>query len=331
MDTLMALEAKQAPFVIQEQLKENDFAARKIGNKLAHFAPHMIMIIGRGSSDHAGRFAKYLLEVEIGLPTFNAAPSVASVYNKKLKLNQAFVIVISRSGRSPDILAQTKMAKEAGAYVIALVNDLKSPLAEMVDDVLALHAGVEKSVTPTKSYLATLSALLQLSAYWNKNQGLISALKTLPEDLSEVIDAPQQLTPQDLANTRNLVVLGRGLGFAIAKEIALKFKLVCSIHAEAFSSAEFLHGAVALVAQNITVVECLIKDESEQVHCNQIAEVESRGANILGLHQVKDDVHPRIAPLLVLLRFYLDVEILALAKGFNPDEPLGLVKVTETV
>ncbi|WNC69782.1 SIS domain-containing protein [Thalassotalea nanhaiensis] len=331
MTTLMEQEAKQTPLVIAEQIKLNAAVAEKIGNKLSNFDPKMVMIIGRGSSDHAGVFGKYLIEIEVGIPTFAAAPSVASVYGKTLKLDNAFVIVISQSGRSPDILSQAQMAKDAGAYVVALVNDETSPLAELVDDVLPLRAGPENSVAATKSYLATLSGLLQLTAYWSKNNDLISALDSLPEALSKAIDAPAQLTIDGLADTRNLVVLGRGLGYAVSKEIALKLKEVCSIHAEAFSSAEFLHGPVTLVAQKLTIVDCHVNDESDKSHKEQISEVKSRGADLIHLQQIVNDVHPRLAPLLVLQRFYLDVEQVALAKGFNPDEPQGLKKVTRTL
>jgi len=116
------------------------------------------MIIGRGSSDHAGVFGKYLIEIEANIPVSSAAPSVASVYNKQLKLDNSLVIVISQSGRSPDIIAQAQMAKDAGAYCVALVNDEDSPLKEIVDEMMPLKAGEEKSVAATKSYLATLSA-----------------------------------------------------------------------------------------------------------------------------------------------------------------------------
>lgn len=331
MSTLMEKEARQAPQVIAEQLKLNADIAAKIGDKLNEFDPKMVMIIGRGSSDHAGVFGKYLFEIEVGVPTFAAAPSVASVYGKTLKLDKALAIVISQSGRSPDILSQAQMAKDAGAYTIALVNDETSPLAELVDDVLPLKAGPENSVAATKSYLATLSALLQLAANWGKNEELINALQTLPAGLQKAIDSDVQLSAQSLADTRNLVVLGRGLGFAVSKEIALKLKEVCSIHAEAFSSAEFLHGPVTLVAQQLTIIDCHVNDESASAHNEQVVEVTSRGADMIHLEQVVSDIHPRLAPLLVLQRFYLDVEKVAVAKGFNPDEPQGLKKVTRTL
>ena len=329
--TLMEQEAKQTPQVIEQQLVKNQAIAKSIAEKLNALEPTNVMIIGRGSSDHAGVFGKYLIEIEAGIPVSSAAPSVSSVYNKQLKLNKSFVIVISQSGRSPDILAQAQMAKDAGAYCVALVNDESSPLGEIVDDVMPLSAGAEISVAATKSYLATLSALLQLTAYWTNNQTLIGALDTLPNALQNMIDSSPQLTPESIENVKNLVVLGRGLGFAVSKEMALKLKEVASIHAESFSSAEFLHGPVTLVEQGLAIVNCQVNDESLLSHQEQITEVKHRGADIVDIKQLDDKVHPRIAPLVVLQRFYLDVASVAVYRGFNPDEPKGLKKVTRTL
>lgn len=330
-ETLMQREARQTPQRIAEQLQLNCDICDTLGAKLRQLSPKLVMIVGRGSSDHAGVFAKYLIEIEAGVPVMAAAPSVASIYGKTLQLQQALVVVISQSGRSPDILAQAQMAKEAGAYVVALVNDAESPLAKMVDTVVPLHAGPEESVAATKSYLATLSALLQIVARWTDNEKLNLALNQLPSYLQAVIDSPVQLTSGDLDGVRNLVVLGRGLGYAVTKEIALKLKEVCSIHAESFSSAEFLHGPVTLVEQSLTILDVTVEDESEQAHCEQINEVKSRGADLIHLKQHCDEVHPRLAPLLVLQRFYLDVAQVALDRGFNPDQPAGLKKVTRTL
>ncbi len=329
--TIMEQEAKQAPSVIENQFISNQTRVQEVGAKLRQFDPKMVMIIGRGSSDHAGVFGKYLIEIEAGVPTFAAAPSVASVYGKNLKLKQALVIVISQSGRSPDIIAQAKMAKASGAYCIALVNDESSPLKDIVDDLIPLKAGAEISVAATKSYLSTLSALLQLTAYWTENNELIAALDTLPAALNDIIGAEPQLTSQSIEGVKNLVVLGRGLGYAITKEMALKLKEVSSIHAEAFSSAEFLHGPVTLVEQGLAILDCSVLDESATSHQAQIEEMRTRGADLVHMAQTDPNIHPRLAPLVVLQRFYLDVAEVAVSRGFNPDEPKGLKKVTKTV
>ncbi|WP_226643207.1 glucosamine-6-phosphate deaminase NagB-II [Microbulbifer variabilis] len=329
--TIMEAEAREAPARIAEQLQSNAKVMEQLGERLRAHAPRFVMIVGRGSSDHAGVFAKYLIEIETGTPTFAAAPSVSSVYGRQLKLEGALVLVISQSGRSPDILAQAKMAKECGAYTVALVNDEQAPIKDVVDLLIPLKAGPEKAVAATKSYLATLSAILQLVACWSGDRVLREALEKLPETLQKAVSAEIQLRPEDLASVQNLVVLGRGPGYAITRELALKLKEVCNIHAESFSSAEFLHGPVTLVEDKLTVVNVPIEDESFKAHSEQIDDIVHRGASLINLHVPSKGVHPRIAPLALLQRFYIDVAHVAVNRGINPDEPAGLKKVTQTV
>jgi glucosamine--fructose-6-phosphate aminotransferase (isomerizing) len=133
-----------------------------------------------------------------------------------------------------------------------------------------------------------------------------------------------------LNKVEHLVVLGRGLGYAIAREIALKLKEVCGIHAEAFSSAEFLHGPVTLVKNQFAIVELTVEDESLTVHRAQIADVTARGATVVSLHHNGITAAARVLPLAILQRFYLDVEVVARSRGINPDAPPGLNKVTKT-
>jgi len=327
----MAQEAAEAPSRIEQQLTSNAPAITRVVELIRQRQPRYVYMVGRGSSDHAGVFAKYLIEIEVGLPVAAAAPSIASVYGKQLDLTGALVLVISQSGRSPDILAQVAMAKAAGALVVALVNDTSSPLAEQADEVLPLNVGAEKAVAATKSYLATLSALLQLVAAWSGRDELLQAVHSLPQKMEQAKALPAQLTAEALAGVKHCVVLGRGPGYAISREIALKLKEVCGIHAEAFSSAEFLHGPVTLVKDQFAIIDVSIDDEANAAHQAQIAEVRSRGASIVHLHHQPLSGNPRILPLLLLQRFYLDVEAVARARGVNPDAPPGLNKVTKTV
>ncbi|AMX04057.1 glutamine--fructose-6-phosphate aminotransferase [Microbulbifer thermotolerans] len=329
--TVMESEAREAPMRVAEQLQSNAAIMARLGERLRREPPRFVMIVGRGSSDHAGVFAKYLIEIETGTPTFAAAPSVSSVYGRKLKLEGALVLVISQSGRSPDILAQARMAKAAGAYTVALVNDETAPIKDIVDLTLPLKAGPEKAVAATKSYLATLAAVLQLVAYWSENRELLNAVEALPQALSDAVASETQLRPEDLAGVKNLVVLGRGPGYGITRELALKLKEVCNIHAESFSSAEFLHGPVTLVEQELTVVNVPIEDESFETHSAQIADIVRRGGTMINLHVPSKGVHPRVAPLALLQRFYIDVAHVAVSRGINPDAPAGLKKVTQTL
>ncbi len=331
MNTLMECEAREASTRIAEQLTHNEARIIELCAILHKIKPRFFQLVGRGSSDHAGVFAKYLLEIETGIPVVHAAPSVATVYKRRLQLQDAVVVVLSQSGRSPDIVTQAEMAKASGAYVVALVNDVDSPLAHTANFVLPLCVGPEKAVAATKSYLATLSALLQLTAHFSGNEPLQQALKQLPAQLQQVAQSPPQLAIADLVDVDRLVVLARGLSFAIAKEMALKMKEVCGIQAEAFSSAEFLHGPVALAHSDLTVIDAEVRDEAMAAHQQKIVDVKNRGARVLTMNQRLFDAHPRVAPLLLLQRFYIDIAPIAVARGHNPDQPIGLKKVTETL
>lgn len=339
--SLMAKEALQTPQRIALQLDENKNIVKRIVEGIKIFAPKSVMIIARGSSDHAGVYAKYLIETELGIPVCAAAPSVSTLFGKALKLEHTLVICISQSGRSPDILHQAQSAKKMGAFCLALVNDQSSPLAQLVDEVLPIEAGPEKAVAATKSFLCTLSAIASLVATWAGSTELLAGLQRLPKQLQRVIDQPAQLTYDDLSQVQHCIVLGRGFGYAISRELALKLKEVCGIHAESFSSAEFLHGPITLVAKKLMLVNIEIEDETFVHHKKQVDEVISRGGAVVSLKIVKadisedDNVHarivPRLVPLAIMLRFYLDIEQVAQQMGLNPDEPIGLKKVTQTL
>lgn len=328
-ESRMQIEAQATPDIIRAQLAANAAICEQLGAELRQQTPTGIMMIGRGTSDHAGVFAKYLFEVEAGIPVFAAAPSVAGVYDSQLQLGGYLAICISQSGQSPDIVEQAKRAKAGGARLVAIVNVTDSPLAQLADTVLPLHAGPEIAVAATKSYLASLSALTQLCAYWQQDEALQNALNDLPAQLEQTQRAPACLHAEQLQDLRHCVVLGRGFGYAIAREIALKLKEVLGIHAEAFSSAEFLHGPVTLVERHLTVFNVHIHDEGSDMHRRQLADIKKRGAHLVQM-PAPETLHPRLQPLAVMQRFYLDIEHAARQLGLNPDAPPGLKKVTET-
>jgi glucosamine--fructose-6-phosphate aminotransferase (isomerizing) len=171
-------------------------------------------------------------------------------------------LVISQSGKSPDLLRNAQAAKAAGARVVALVNVEDSPLAELADTVLPLCAGPEKSVAATKSYLASLAAILHLGAVWHGDAALVATLADLPASLRRAWQADWQAVTDGLVEAHNLFVLGRGLGLAAAQEAALKFKETCGLHAEAYSSAEVKHGPMALVGPGFPVLAFAQPDET---------------------------------------------------------------------
>ena len=328
--TLMFKEATEAGQKIGSQIKNNTDLMSHLAKEIEAYKPSMVVLIGRGSSDHAGLFGKYLFEVETGLPVLHAAPSVVTLFNSKLQLNKALVIAISQSGQSPDIVEYVAMAQNQGAMTIAMVNDDSSPLAREVDHVVPLAVGEEKAVAATKSYLGSLSALLQLVANVKKDQSLIEGVSHVQQALQMAVVAEPQLRIRHLAKTNHCVVMGRGFGYAIGMEMALKLKEVCAIQAECFSSAEFLHGPVRIVSDNFRILDIHIQDETIDMHAKQSKDLSTRGASLIPLRFDEAWINKRVLPLAIMQRFYLDLEVIGREMGYNPDKPEGLLKVTET-
>ena len=342
-ETLMFAEAAQTADVVALQFSRNQAVLATLAEDLRRNPPPFVATCARGSSDHAATYAKYLFETQLGIVTASASPSVGSVYEAKQKLEGALYLVISQSGKSPDLLRNAEAARAAGARVVALVNVEDSPLAQLAHTVVPLHAGPERSVAATKSYLSSLSAILQLAAHWKQQAPLLDALETLPDRLRAAWQADWSPLTDGLVNAHNLFVLGRGLGLAAAQEAALKFKETCGLHAEAYSSAEVKHGPMALVGPGFPVLCFAQPDETEAGTLALAREFRARGAGVWvasvhgdsgsGQGQVLPLVrasHPACAPLLTIQSFYRALNALALRRGHNPDVPPHLHKVTET-
>ena len=338
----MFVEASEAATVAAAQLKWNAAQVAAIAERLRQRPPRAVVTCARGSSDHAATYAKYMIETQLGVLTSSASLSVSSVYAARQDLDGVLYLAISQSGKSPDLLAAVQAAKDAGAFTVALVNDEASPLARLADAVLPLHAGPELSVAATKSYIAALVAIAQLTAAWSRDAALTSALQTLPAALAQAWTLDWSGARERLEPARGLYVLGRGVGLAVAQEAALKFKETCGLHAEAFSAAEVLHGPMALVGPDFPVLIFAQDDESLASVETMARDLAGRGAQVLlatAASGSPDDArrlpavsaHPALQPLLMIQSFYRMVNALSVARGFDPDRPPHLKKVTETV
>lgn len=337
--TKMFREAGQAASVVAAQLVANADRIQALAERLRAAPPRVVVTIARGSSDHAATFARYLIETRAGVLTSSAGLSVSSVYDASPNLDGALVLAISQSGKSPDLLAAVKAAKAAGGYAVALVNVIDSPLAELADAVIPLHAGPELSVAATKSYIAALAAVTQLIAAWTRDAALTAALSELPKALAEAWTLDWSPAVARLTPARNLYVLGRGVGFGVALEAALKFKETCGLHAEAFSAAEVLHGPMALVTEGFPVLMFAQDDESRESVDDMAKGLRARGADVLlaAPGETVEGVlptlsgHPVLEPILMVQSFYRMANALSVARGYDPDSPPHLNKVTETV
>jgi glucosamine--fructose-6-phosphate aminotransferase (isomerizing) len=347
----MFTEAASASDAVRAQLRHDSAAIAAIGAEVRRLNPRTVITCARGSSDHAATYAKYLIETRAGVLTASAAPSVSSIYGVAQDLRGCLFIALSQSGRSPDLLASVAAAKEAGATILALCNSPDAPLIAAADLVIELRAGVETSVAATKSYLATLAALLRLVAAWTQSAALTSCIDTLPQlmDQAWALDWSAALPP--LQSAAHLYVVGRGLGLAAAQETALKFKETCGLHAEAFSSAELRHGPYALLGPGFPAlllaqrdatlagVEALAADLARREVRLMIAggkpawtqESAPAGSARSAVVLPAIDTLPEIAPILLVQSAYRLIASLALRRGFDPDRPAHLRKITETM
>lgn len=346
--TLMEEEALSAPRIIAEQFSQNKNLFQTLAKKLRENPPPFAMTIARGSSDHAATFAKYILETQANIVTASASPSVCTLYEANLNLKNALVIAISQSGQSPDIIETLLYAKKSGAVTVALVNKTDSPLAEIAEFVIPLHAGLEISVAATKSYLATLSAILQFTAIFTDDSELLSVLPQLPERLEQATTMNWLAALEEFKNQNNAFMVARGYGFSCAQEAALKLKETAKVHAEAFSSAELLHGPMALIKKTLPIFLFAQHDATLGSVLEVGLKIKSLGGKVLlalpekpKLKLIAEEVstlllpmpsslHPMCDPLLIIQAFYLWVAKLSVLKGLDPDKPDNITKVTQT-
>jgi glucosamine--fructose-6-phosphate aminotransferase (isomerizing) len=336
---LMFSEAAESPAVVERQFKANAAANLRIAARLRAQPPRAVVTLARGSSDNAATYAKYLIETRLGILTSSAAPSISSIYSAKADLRDTLLIALSQSGKSPDIVTALEAAKRAGAFTIAFVNVTDSPLAKLADEVLPLHAGPERSVAATKSCLATVAGIAALVAAWSGDAMLAGALSELPGQMSRAFDLDWSAAVAKLIKARDLYVIGRGVGFGAAQEAALKLKETCSLHAEAFSSAEVRHGPMALAQDGFPALILSQDDETRPGIKELVDALAANGADILlaGFDDPRATnlgwlpAYPALQPILFLQSFYRMAESLSRARGLNPDHPPHLNKVTETI
>jgi glucosamine--fructose-6-phosphate aminotransferase (isomerizing) len=335
----MFREAAQSADVVARQFAANRTLIEKIAGRLRAGKPRAVVTGARGSSDHAATFAKYLIETRTGILTSSTGLSTSSVYATQPKLDDVLFLAISQSGKSPDLLAAVESAKAGGAFVLAIVNDEASPLAALAHEVLLLHAGPETSVAATKTYLASAAAIAALVCEWTQDRELASALKDLPGLMRQAWDCDWSSAVTALQSPHDLYTIGRGVGFGAAQEAALKFKETTGLHAEAFSAAEVQHGPMALVKKGFPILMLSQRDETRPGLEDLAAKLVDAGAELLlaGFAVPGATVlptiaaHPVLEPILMMQSFYRMIDALSLARGFNPDRPPHLNKITETI
>jgi len=318
---------------------------QRLAAELRAAAATVVLLAARGSSDNAGVYGKYLFGALVGLPVAQATPSLYTLYNQPPRVEGGLVIGISQSGQSPDICAVVEHARASGAPTVAITNDPASRLAQAADHVIQLHAGPERSIAATKTYTAQLLALALLAAHMADSQAHIQALAPLPDLVARTlaIEARVVEVAERYRYMERCVVIGRGYNYATAYELALKLKELTYVLAEPYSSADFRHGPLALIEDGSVLV---IAPQSDAVYgevVDLLKRLGERGAERLvvsdGAEALAEARSPVplpvsvaewLSPFTAIVPSQLFALALTLAKGYDPDHPRGLRKVTET-
>lgn len=339
MNTQMFCEAAEASQAVSRQLQAGEQVLCDLAKSIAADRPALYLTCARGSSDNAATYFRYLFETRCGVITSSFHPSVNSVYGRTPPIGNAIGVVISQSGQSPDIVSFAQQYRNSGNRIIAIVNDETSPLARIADFVLPMCAGAEVSIAATKSFIASLFSVVRLASLY-PGAGITQwHLQGVPDLLDRAWEADWSALTEGIGQASGLLTIGRGPGFAVAAEAALKLKETSGIHAEAFSAAEVRHGPMALLSRGLPVLVFRQDDEGAgsvdaftQVAIAQGCKVFVAGKAIPGASQLPCVAAPLILqPMLQIQSFYRAANAIALAHGRDPDRPALLKKVTETV
>lgn len=339
-DTHMRREILEIPAAVDTMLTRGAPAMQAAAAELAARDPTFLISVARGSSDHAATYFKYASELLTGIPVASVGPSIASIYGRDLRLDRSACLAISQSGKSPDIVRMAEMAARQGALSLAVTNHADSDLARASTHTLCLHAGTERSVAATKTFVSSAVAAVWLLAEWRRDTDLLAALHGLPEVLARAAQQDWGVLAPDVTQARSLFCLGRGPAYAISNEAALKFKETCQVHAESYSSAEVLHGPVSIVDRGFPVIALTAADAAESALVEVADQIAAKGARVYVTSNRAGEAtalpvaragHALLDPISLIVSFYAMVEAVARARGINPDAPRHLKKVTETV
>ncbi|MCB0131390.1 MAG: SIS domain-containing protein [Caldilineaceae bacterium] len=338
-------EIHEQPGALQALLAHERAAIQALAHAVNQRTVDYVVIAARGTSDNAGRYAKYLLGARNGLPVALATPSLFSIYGTTPRFRNALVIGISQSGKSPDIVSVLADARKQGALTAAFTNVPDSDLAREADHVIQLRAGEERSVAATKTYTTSLMALALLSTLLADDGEMEEQLQGVPAAVSEVltINATVAQHAQRYRYMRDCVVIGRGYNYATAFELALKLKELTYTIAEPYSSADFLHGPLALIEHGFPAIviapsgvmlpemrDFLAVLREREAEAVVISDDEATLAQARIPLRLRATMPEWLSPITSIVPGQLLAMHLAAARDFDPDHPRGLRKVTET-
>lgn len=344
-NTHLSREIHEQPQVLARLLTSAQPAVQRLVEEIRQRQVIYVTIAARGTSDNAARYASYLLGAANRLPVALATPSLYTIYQSPPRFGNALVMGISQSGKSPDIVAVLEEATRQGALTAAITNIPDSDLARAASHLISLDAGQERSVAATKTYTCELAAIALLSAALAQEPSMLSALQHIPDWVAQTLSMETEIQriAQRYRYMRACVVIGRGYNYATAFELALKLKELTYTVVEPYSSADFLHGPLAMIESGFPVIliapsSALLPELREFIHILRTREAEviaiSDDPEILELARIPlalpVSVPEWLSPLITIIPGQLLSLHLAAVRDFDPDHPRALQKVTQT-
>src|SRR6266850_973671 len=343
--SLMLQEIAEQPAALRKTIDEERSKVARLGALLKQRDIDLIVLVARGSSDNAALFGRYLLEITTGIPVSLSAPSVHTLYGAKLNLRHALVVGVSQSGEGEDINQVLENARACGAHTVGITNEPSSSMVGFVDETLLMHGGRERSVAATKTFTGQMMLFYMLAAALATNTPAWS-YEAIPGFAASALEQQPAILElvQRYVFMENCVVVGRGLAYANAYELALKLMETCYVVAERFSSADFLHGPLAMVERHFPVilfappgvmlpgVKNLI-DRLRELHAETLAitsDISVAGSCTRAIVMPRE-IDEFLAPIPYIIPAQLFAALLAEAKGLDPDSPRSLSKVTRTL
>jgi glucosamine--fructose-6-phosphate aminotransferase (isomerizing) len=344
----MAAEIAEQPAILARLATETGPA--EVARMIAGRRPRFVLLAARGSSDHAALYAKYLIEIRLGLPAGLVSPSAMTVYGARPDLRDVLFLAISQSGASPDLIDSLAAARRCGALTVAVTNDPASELARAAEFSVDVRAGIERAVAATKSYTAELLALylllMPLAAGGPDTRQLAEQAAAVAEAARLSLGQPAAVraVAEAYRHADRLLTTGRGFGYPTAREAALKLMETCYLSAQAFSGADLLHGPMAMVDARLPVLAIVTPGAGGRAMLAVLDRLRQREADLVVVGGLPDGV-PGDSPVLPVSTAGLPEELfpvveilplqqlscqLALLRGADPDAPRGLAKVTRT-
>ncbi|MCA1630566.1 MAG: SIS domain-containing protein [Acidobacteria bacterium] len=342
----MLQEIAEQPAALRKTIAEEGAKVARLGKFLRARGIDLIVLVARGSSDNAALFGRYLLEIKTGIPVSLSAPSVHTLYRARLDLSRALVVGVSQSGEGEDINLVLENARAGGAYTVGITNEIDSAMTGVVEETLLTHGGRERSVAATKTFTGQMLHFYMLASALAESEADRIDYAPIPDWAERALELQGAVAEmvERYVFMENCVVVGRGLLYANAYEMALKLMETCYVVAERFSSADFLHGPLAMVERHFPVflfAQPGVTREATRALVSRLRELRADTLAITDDERVASSctralVMPAglgelLAPIPYIIPAQLFAALLASAKGLDPDAPRSLSKVTRTL